>query len=298
MQNTYRFENAPFVLSGQRIKAGFHCHSLNSDGGLPPEETAKKYYEKGFQCLGITDHGMVTRAESPAGGEMLLTGSSENGGQPDIIGIGIKEPVDKDIPLRERARMLAAQGGFTIAAHPAYCAALPETYCECPDLMAMEIYNAYCDAAYANGYALELWDMVLGMGKRIWGVAGDDAHLNPRKRHYSDAGLGWVEVWQESLEEKSILTSLKKGEFFSTQGPVFKQIAAGENGISLKCSPVKQVRWRTFGSVGHVEYTEENSSITEASLPEWFVPSKYVRIELVDHAGKRAWSNPFFVISD
>jgi len=161
--------------------------------------------------------------------------------------------------------------------------------------MAMEIYNAYCDAAYTNGYALELWDMVLGQGKRLWGVAGDDAHLNPRKRYYSDAGLGWVEIWADTPAQRPVLDALKQGAFFSTQGPVFDEIAVDESTIRVTCSPVEQIRWRTFGKVGYVEYASGNSQLTSSSLPDEFRPSKYVRIELVDCCKRRAWSNPVFV---
>ena len=298
MTAPFRFEIAPSRLSGHRIKAGFHCHTVDSDGGLSPEETAERYYSKGFRCLGITDHFRVTRVGRGPGEDFLAIGATENGGDPDIIAVGIDRPAPQDLTLAERATALSDQGGFTIAAHPAYCSALPVTYVECANLMAMEIYNAYCDAAYANGYALELWDMVLGQGKRIWGVAGDDAHLNPRKRHYSDAGLGWIEIWADSLAQEPVLKALKQGVFFSTQGPMFDDIVVEERAIRLKCTPVEQVRWRTYGSVGYVEYATGDSALTSSSLPDWFRPNKYVRIELVDRDGKKAWSNPIFVSSE
>ncbi len=295
MTPTFRFELPASPLSGNRIKAGFHCHTVNSDGGLSPRETVKRYLAGNFQCLGITDHGQVTPVESLQTRDFIAIGATENGGDPDIIAVGIQEPAPKDLPLPERAAMLANQGGFTIAAHPCYCGVLPPAYAGCPDLMAMEIYNAYCDGAYANGYALELWDMVLGMGKRIWGVAGDDAHLNPKKRYYSDAGLGWVEIWAGAFNQESVLHALKQGRFFSTQGPVFNEIAVKDHTIHIQCSPVNQIRWRTWGSVGHVENAPADSELVTAALPGWFRPSRYVRIELVDRDGKRAWSNPVFL---
>jgi len=289
----FRFETDA-TLAGPRIKAGFHCHTLNSDGGLSPGETAARYRSRNFQCLGITDHARVTQLDGPIADGFLAIGATENGGDPDIIAVGIQAAVPRDLPLAKRANLLAGQGGFTIAAHPTYCRVLPSDYVDCPDLMAMEIYNAYCDAAYANGYATELWDMVLGQGKRIWGVAGDDAHLNPGKLHYSDAGSGWVEIWAERLSKECVLKALKQGAFFSTQGPVFEKITVADGTIRLECSPVTQIRWRTFGKVGQVEYAPKNSQLTNACLPAWFRPSKYVRIELVDRDGKKAWSNPFF----
>ncbi len=293
---SFKFDGAPIQLHGKRVKAGFHCHTVKSDGGLTPEQTIERYQSKGFHCVGITDHHQVTVVDVNNG--FLSLNSTENGGHPDIIGVGVKSAVNPDLPLSERASMLTSQGGFTIAAHPTYCGVLPDTYVECDDLMAMEIYNAYCDAAYTNGYAVELWDMVLGKGKRIFGVAGDDAHLNPRKRQYSDAGLGWVEIWAETLTRESVLHALKGGVFFSTQAPVFDEIEVEESAIRVTCSSVKEVRWRTFGSVGYVDYAPEGSCLTSSSLPDWFHPNKYVRIELVDHEGKRAWSNPIFVSSE
>ena len=295
MPDSCRFEGPQAPLSGRRIRAGFHCHTVNSDGGLSPEQTAERYHAKGFECLGITDHGLVTKVDSVPGSCFLTIAATENGGDPDLIAVGIQTPAPKELPLAQRATMLARQGGFTIAAHPTWSGVLPCTYLECADLMAMEIYNAYCDAAYANGYALELWDMVLGQGKKIWGVAGDDAHLNPKKRHFSDAGLGWVEIWVEDLAEEPVLDSLRRGAFFSTQGPSFTEILVEGRAIHLRCSPVEQIRWRTFGRVGHVEYSRGNSALTGSSLPDWFRPHTFVRIELVDHHGRRAWSNPIFV---
>ncbi len=295
MNKSFRFEPSWFCEPGTWLKAGFHCHTINSDGGLTPEATVKNYREKGFQCLGITDHAQVTSVENFSDSDFIGIDSTENGGDPDVIGIGVANVVPKELSLPERTQALAHQGGFTIAAHPTYCAVTPDMYVNCPDLMAIEIYNAYCDEAYANGFATELWDMVLGQGKKIWGVASDDAHLNPRKRYYSDAGRAWVEIWSEELSRAAILHSLKRGSFYSTQGPKFMSITVETSTIKLTCSPVAQVRWRTFGNVGFVEYAPEDGSLTESILPEWFKPRVFVRIELIDHQGKKAWSNPFFI---
>ena len=295
MDDSFRFEPSPFDRPGKWIKAGFHCHSLNSDGGLTPEATVHRYRAKGFPCMGITDHRTVTPTEVFSDDDFVGIDATENGGQPDIIGVGVAAPVPTDLPLCERAKRLADQGGFTIAAHPTYCGVVPEEYLSCSDLMAMEIYNAYCDEAYTNGVATELWDMVLGQGKRIWGVAGDDAHLNPKKRYYSDAGKAWVELWVDHLSKENILTALKEGIFYATQGPRFASIMVEESTIQITCSPVRQVRWRTFGSVGFVDYAPNGGCLTRSHLPEWFTPHVFVRIELVDRQGKKAWSNPFFI---
>lgn len=55
------------------------------------------------------------------------------------------------------------------------------------------------------------------------------------------------------------------------------------------------MRWRTFGKVGFVHHAPEDGELTQSALPKWFQPRLFVRIELVDHRGKKAWSNPFFI---
>ena len=287
-------EPTPFVGPGRWIKAGFHCHTLHSDGGLTPEETARTYRDLGYGCLGITDHHVVTDGEGLSTPEMLLINATENGGDPDIIGVGVAEAAPFHWSLNQRAAALARQGGFVIAAHPHYCAVDLDDYVNCPDLHAREILNAYCDQAYANGLATEVWDMVLGRGKRVWGVAGDDAHLNPKKRYYSHAGQAWVEVWARELSQAGVLDALHAGAFYSTQGPRFTAIEADGPEMHIACTPVAQVRWRTYGRVGFVDYAPEGGDLTRSALPDWFEPRVYVRVELVDRQGRRAWSNPVF----
>ncbi len=298
MKISYVFDASPRILTGTRVKAGFHCHSSNSDGGLTPEETIRRYRQLGYHCVGITDHKRLTPIESYSDDDFVAVNSLENGGVPDIIGVNVGHAVPEDLTLSERAARLAEQGGFTIAAHPTYEAATPSIFVSCPHLMAMEIYNAYCDGAYANGYATELWDMVLGQGKRILGVASDDAHLNPKKRFYSDAGRGWVEIWARDFSREAILEALKRGDFFSTQGPKFKTIEVTSDTIRIESTPVVQIRWRTFGHVGFVDHALKGSTITGSSLPKWFVPNIFVRIELIDQHGKKAWSNPFYILEE
>jgi hypothetical protein len=296
MRNNWTFDSAPFVLSGSRIKAGFHCHTLNSDGGMSPKATVNEYRAKGYRCLGITDHFAVTPTAPFTDATFIGIDATENGGLPDVIGVGVGTAVPPDGSLSERTSALASQGAFTIAAHPTYCAATPAIYLDAPDLMALEIYNAYCDEAYCNGLATELWDLVLGQGKRVWGVAGDDAHLNPGKRYYSRAGRAWVEIWASAFTSTAVLNALKRGAFFSTQGPQFERIEVRPNEIRIECSPALQVRWRTFGKVGFVDYAPSGTALTHSTLPVWFHPTAFVRIELVDGQGQKAWSNPIYAL--
>jgi hypothetical protein len=289
------FDN-PFRISGSWIRAGLHCHTTNSDGGLSVQETISRHRSLGYHCVCITDHRNITRAQEFSTEDLVVIDSVEVGGMPDVIGIGAEISPDPNFPLSTRVSLLHQQGAFTVAAHPTYCAALPGDYLECEGLDGIEVYNAYCEEAYANGIATEIWDILLGEGKRIWGVASDDAHLNPRKRYYSDAGRAWVEIWVPELSREDILSSLKQGAFYSTQGPRFNSIDVSYSSITISCTPVQQIRWRTRGSTGFVEYSEDSRGLRESKLPEWFKPRGYVRIELVDPQDLKAWSNPLYFL--
>ena len=81
----------------------------------------------------------------------------------------------------------------------------------------------------------------------------------------------------------------------TTQGPRFASFTVDDAGIRITCDPVAEVRWRTFAKVGHVDYAPQDGGLSESRLPDGFTPRGYVRIELVGHDRKRAWSNPFFV---
>jgi hypothetical protein len=286
------------MRSGRWIKAGFHCHTVNSDGGLSPDETLLRYREAGYDCVAITDHRQVTRTASFSTDSFIAIDSIEVGIWPDVIGIGATAAPSRDLPFHEAVCCLNDQGAFAVAAHPTYCGAGAEAYLDCPNLGALEIYNAYCEEAYANGVSVELWDMLLGSGRRVWGVATDDAHLNEAKRYYSDAGRAWVEVLVEELSQQAILRAMKEGAFYSTQGPRFTSFEVKGSNISFECSPVRQIRWRTRGPSGYVEYATSRAGLRESSLPAGFRPRGYARVELVDEEGLRAWSNPFFVADE
>ena len=104
-----------------------------------------------------------------------------------------------------------------------------------------------------------------------------------------------MKIWATEQTPAGVLTALRAGAFYSTQGPRFTSIRVEGTRIEVECTPVAQVRWRTYGSVGFVDYAPDGGSLTRSVLPESFSPRVFVRVELVDANGKRAWSNPVFV---
>ncbi|MEY4863440.1 MAG: hypothetical protein RLZ51_1535, partial [Pseudomonadota bacterium] len=46
----------PFDQAGQFFKGNLHTHSNTSDGALPAEEVCRRYRERGYDFLCLSDH--------------------------------------------------------------------------------------------------------------------------------------------------------------------------------------------------------------------------------------------------
>ncbi|MFQ6048512.1 MAG: hypothetical protein ACE5K7_04035, partial [Phycisphaerae bacterium] len=157
----------------------------------------------------------------------------------------------------------------------------------------IEVFNRTCERGIGKGLSETHWDDILDRVGPTVGIATDDCH-----KVSEDASAGWIMVRAESLELESILGALADGCFYSTQGPEFRDIRVekADTGpmIHVRCSPVKGVVFKGRTSSGSHVVGDNGQLITEASHT-CKGPEKYIRIELVDLLGNKAWSNPFFL---
>jgi hypothetical protein len=109
-----------------------------------------------------------------------------------------------------------------------------------------------------------------------------------------------VHVKAESLEPEALLAALKAGHHYSSQGPLFHDIRLDGKTIEIETSPVDAItvvcgNSRTCGTTG--------KAITSATFDlgkldtGWLLEKKspWIRVTAIDHAGKRAWSNPYWL---
>ena len=70
-------------------------------------------------------------------------------------------------------------------------------------------------------------------------------------------------------------------------------LALEDNEIMVKCSPAQSIVFKAECSRGRRILPSDSERLTEAT---YSVPNgaKYVRVEITDETGKKAWSNPFF----
>ncbi|MFB9231697.1 hypothetical protein ACFFUT_07850 [Pseudohalocynthiibacter aestuariivivens] len=133
-------------------------------------------------------------------------------------------------------------------------------------------------------------------GKRLTAYAADDAHFSSG---HDDAFGGWVHVKAESLEPDDLLNALKLGNYYSSQGPQIHSLSISEDQINIECSPVDSIS--VVGGTSR-SVKSHGKSITRATLNladldvGWLVPdrSPWLRVTIIDGAGKRAWTNPIW----
>jgi hypothetical protein len=90
------------------------------------------------------------------------------------------------------------------------------------NLRLMEVFNGHPNANNVGGGGLrlldEMWDVLLTAGRRIHGIAVDDAHNFKRiGREFANPGKGWIQVHAESLTPAAIRGAIEQA--ISTPAP-------------------------------------------------------------------------------
>ena len=223
---------APFSTPGRFWRGNLHTHCTRSDGALTPQDVVAGYRRAGYDFLTLSDH-FVGRYGFPItdtrefrandfttliGAELHAMGT-EVGELWHILAVGL--PLDFANPATEETGpQLAARardaGAFVAIAHPAWSQLRIGDGRALEAAHAVEIYNHGCAVETDRGDGFYLLDELCNEGRRLSAIATDDAHF--ANGDY-DAFGGFVEVKAESLDPDAILTALKAGQFYASQGP-------------------------------------------------------------------------------
>lgn len=206
------------------------------------------------------------------------------------------EPCGEHETGPELARRAADAGAFVAIAHPAWSQLTVADGLSIDAAHAVEIYNHGCAVENDRGDGWYLLDQMLNEGRRLGAYASDDAHF---RDHDSDAFGGWMHVKAESLEPEALLEALKSGHYYSSQGPQIHALSISGNELDIECSPVDTVIvvGGTSRSATTTGRAISRATIDLAQLEKgWVVPgpSPWLRVTVVDGAGKRAWTNPIW----
>jgi len=297
------------------FKGNTHTHTTNSDGDAPPEQVIAWYAEHAYDFLSLTDHNVLTDpstlAEQPEG--LLLVRGEEITMALDVHvnALGISRVIappqpPADVPLSEHRTWLveqalaavAAQGALAHINHPNYKWALDrDTLSEIADLRFFEVFNGHPlvhnpgDADHVGTEAL--WDHLLGLGRRVYGVATDDAHhYQTYSPLFANPGRGWIRVGASELTQPALLEALDAGHFYASTGVSLAECDVRGGAISLHVDdqPGERYTIEFVGPDGLVVHAEEGVEARyrlRAGQP-------YVRARISASSGVQAWLQPVF----
>lgn len=286
----------PFQVKGNWYKANLHTHTTNSDGDSTVAERVKQYREKGYSVLAITDHEKTNDVSGLSSEKFLvLSGMETHPICPNdknayhLVCLNVPFGLDfpKDADANTRVKIVRQAGGEIIFAHPYWCGHTINEITAVKGYIAMEVYNAVC-TRIGKGFSSVHWDDLLASNKIIPAVASDDTHSG------REIFMGWTMIKAEQLDACSIMEALRTGSFYASCGPTIKDCRIEKNELVLQCSAVKEVHFICRWASGLSFYADNNDDIIEARCPINDA-LKYVRVELVDRQGNRAWSNPFIL---
>ena len=298
-----------FTAPGRFWRGNLHTHSTRSDGVLDPDEVCRRYRAEGYDFLALTDHfvghygypvvdtkAMRTNSFTTILGAELHSGTTANGELWHILAVGLppdfapsNSPGFLAIPGQETGPELAARavaaGAFVAIAHPQWSGLTLADARSISAAHAVEVYNHGCAMGCDRPDGFAIADLLLTEGRDLSMIATDDAHFS-EPDHFG----GWVMVKSPANEPEALLAALKAGQFYSTQGPELRDIRIEADHVVVECSAVSSViaiGWGTGAKAVH------GQSLTRAEVPlERLNNSPWLRVSVIDAAGKRAWSNP------
>ena len=301
---------SPFSSPGRFWRGNLHTHSNLSDGALEPRAVVDAYKNAGYDFMQLSEH-FIGNFDFP----IADTRSFRSNNFTTLIGAELHAPetavgelwhiVAAGLPLdfprnldgetgAAVAQRAAEAGAFIGIAHPAWSQLTVEDGRSIASAHAVEIYNHGCAIENDRGDGWYLLDQMLTEGHRLSAFATDDAHFKTPD-HFG----GWVHVKADSLDPDALLANLKQGNYYSSMGPQIHAIEMNGKEISISCSPVDTI---TVLCGTSRTVLRNGRAITDASFDlaklekGWLLKkqSAWFRVVVIDNAGKRAWSNPFW----
>ena len=324
----------PFNAPGEWLRGTLHAHTTVSDGAMSPNHLIAHYAYAGWDFVALTDHWhatgpaevTVTNTGTPHPVTVIRgievnteDASTATGSTYHITGLGVDGPVAR---RTEGNGVAAAQwyvdairerGGLAVIAHPYWSGLTLRDFEGLHGYLGIEVYNADTDVHIGRGDASLLWDDLLTHGHNVLGIGVDDCH-----RPGYDSVRGWTVVRATDRSAEAILSAVRAGNFYASAGPeiINVQWDPGSKVIHVECSPVRSITAvadgmkgarlnagrfgaslgarRLRSASGRPEGVLEGELLTGAEL-HLTGRERYVRIQVEDANGHRAWTNPLFI---
>ena len=280
----------PFGRLDPWLKGNLHTHTCMSDGALEPDEVLAWHRAHGYDFVALTDHDARTVEEPPEGltlipGAEISVGHSAAGAPVHVVALGL--PVG-EVPAPGQGPatldILRGLGAPAFVAHPTWSQLAPSEVLGLRGCLGMEVYNTGSDYENDKGYATLHWDQALAAGWRALAFATDDSHWK-----LPDQGGGWIMLRAAGRTPAQILEAIAAGQFYASSGPTIEDVELDGLRLRVRTSPARAIYWIGHAHLGWSRHAPPGGTITEAEL-EIDPRCRYVRVEVVDTAGRWAWT--------
>lgn len=190
--------------------------------------------------------------------------------------------------VKDTIRFFKAHGNVVMINHPDWSRHLPEDDIGFEEAFAMEIYNHGSEVGSANGTSLTHYDEALRAGRRYVALATDDFH-----GRLSTIG-GWIMVSAKALSPADLMAAIKSGSFYATTGPDIYDFYVEDGVAHAETSPVREISFITYEPRG-ANFSAPTGAYLHRAQAEIEPGTNFVRLEITDAYGKKAWSNPIFL---
>ena len=280
--------------SKRYYKGNTHAHTTRSDGTQSPESVMRMFRDSNYDFLVLSDHwtpGPTREFE----GMLVLTGAEYDFNFPEqvlhIVGVFPDEAAAQgfrhDMDHPEVIGRINAQGGAAILCHPAWSLNTPEMIKSVQGVCAAEVYNSFSGRPWnaARADSSLLLDEVATAGRCIPQVAADDCHF-----YTGEQLMSYIMLQADELTSAGVIAALKRGSFYASQGPRFNDVERTERELIVRTSPVCSC---TFYS--NLVYVAGRCRMGEGMVENVYElqPGEtFIRCEIEDSAGRRAWLSP------
>ncbi len=308
------FEVRRVPADARWFKGNTHTHTTESDGDTAPAEVAQWYKRHGYQFLVLSDHNVFTDPRTIASlmdssfllipGEEVTTSFQRKAVHINALAVTrVIPPIRDDSTLlgtiQRTVDAIRAERAVPHINHPNFLWSIDSaTLFRVRNDRLFEIFNGHPTVHNVGGGEWpgleEVWDGLLSGGKRIYGIAVDDAHhfqgeFAPDR---ANPGRGWLSVRTTSLDARALVTALDSGDFYASSGVTLSELTVSETAMQLRIAPKGDFKYTTtfIGQDGKV------LAVDRTLTPRYVLRGNetYVRAKVTDSGGAAAWVQPVF----
>lgn len=309
-----RFEVRRVPADARWFKGNTHTHTTESDGDTAPAEVAQWYKRHGYQFLVLSDHNVFTDPRTLASlmdssfllipGEEVTTSFQRKAVHINALAVTrVIPPIRDDSTLlgtiQRTVDAIRAERAVPHINHPNFLWSIDSaTLFRVRNDRLFEIFNGHPTVHNVGGGDWpgleEVWDGLLSGGKRIYGIAVDDAHhfQGEFAADRANPGRGWLSVRTSSLDARAVVTALDSGEFYASSGVTLSELTVSETTMQLRIAPKGDFKYTTtfIGQDGKV------LAVDRSLTPRYVLrgDETYVRAKVTDSGGAAAWVQPVF----